>query len=453
MGAKVKEQVSDEQMAKAQKFWAVVSQLVDVDDYTDDYEGKTLEPTYGVSQGDDGTRYVYTNTAAAATERFADLVDRDDIDETTESYTYQDPDVGRLVYTKGSGRVLATVDVDIKQIPGLKKIVYVPGAYANGTFTGRAYYRFGDVVSRQNINYDNEEFTEYWICVRPAFGPEGKGDSHWVCLSQLPKKNVEHYHSNSNGNDYYLPKGLGKNEEQMQNLAEMLFAIYFPDEWESNIEDYVNSNIGLKIFNDFSLDKIQYHNQYFWKNVQDAWRDLGILKKALDYNLGEETFKQMLKGDGLHLFYKGYSWYQSLSWNCSLYEANYKNATLGGKDANMHKAYLKEHTYNMQAKVFDCRQLGPAGMDSYQPFVIGKQPRWAIRHATGKELASGGRYDKQEAIPGVTQVYRYYYNVNMTPQVRKANPEVTEEGIVENAAANGGTYMVGDVVKDQFGNR
>ena len=95
------QQAQDAKQEKSQKFWAVVSQLVDVDDYTDDYEGKTFEPTYGVAQGDDGTRYVFTNTAAAAAARFADLVERDDIDENTETYTYDDPDVGTLTYTKG----------------------------------------------------------------------------------------------------------------------------------------------------------------------------------------------------------------------------------------------------------------------------------------------------------------------------------------------------------------
>ena len=118
------EQELEAKQAKAQKFWAVVSHLVDVDDYTVDYEDKTFEPTYGVTQGTDATtRYVYTNTAAAAAERFADLVGRSDIDENTLSYNYTDPDVGTLVYTKGTGRNLATVKVDIKQIPNLKQII------------------------------------------------------------------------------------------------------------------------------------------------------------------------------------------------------------------------------------------------------------------------------------------------------------------------------------------
>ena len=262
------QQAADAQQEKALKFWNVVSQLVDVDDYTADYENKTFEPTYGVLLGTaTDTRYVYTNTAAAAAERFADLVERDDIDENTQSYTYSDPDVGTLIYKKGTGRTLATVDVDIKQIPSLKKIVYMSGAYANGYFKGRAYYRFGDVVSRQVQGYDGEPVDEYWICVRPSFGPENKGESHWVCLNVLPKKNVWHYHSNTNNNNYYLPKGLDTNKEQMQNLAEMLYAIYNSEKWWDNVGDRDDTT---PMFHDFDKGNRHLHNRYFWQNVRNA---------------------------------------------------------------------------------------------------------------------------------------------------------------------------------------
>ena len=460
-GTKPNEKEQQEQEAKqkkAEKFWNVVSHLVDVDDYTDDYEGKTFEPTYGVIQGNDSTtRYVYTNDAATAAARFADLVEQKGIDENTLSYTYSDPDVGTLVYTKGTGRNLATVEVSIKQIPTLKKIVYVPGAYANGSFRGRAYYRFGDVVKRNNINYDHQEFTEYWICVRPAFGMEGKGDSHWVCLSELPEKNVKYYHSDTNGLDYWLPTGLGSSEEHMQNLAEMLFAIYFPEEWEENVRDYCNSETGLKMFHDFDPGKIEYHNQHFWKNVYNEWREKNILENALDYHLGEDAFRQMLKGDGLHLFYKGYSWWFWSSWTCTLYEANYKDAGFGNlnKEKNMHRAILKEYPHDMQEKGIDCRKTGPVNWNNYKAYVYGDQPRWTIRHATGKELMQkGSKYDQQEPIDGVEEVYRYYEDVVPTTNYRNQEPEKTEEGvIVGKANPNCGTYMLGDVLKDEYGNR
>jgi len=425
------QQAQDAQQAKAEKFWAVVSHLVDVDDYTPDYADKTFEPTYGVAQGNDGTRYVYTNTAAAAAERFADLVERDDIDENTQTYTYDDPDVGKLVYTKGTGRNLATVDVDIKQIPTLKKIVYVPGAYANGSFRGRAYYRFGDVVKRPVQDYNGNNVDEYWICVRPSFGLEGKGDSHWVCLNVLPKKNVWHYHSKTNGKDYYLPTGLGTNQEHMQNLAEMLYAIYDPVQWQENVSDIANT--GLEMFHDFDKTKYTLHNQYFWKNVQRQWKNKDILKKAFNYTGSEADFKQMLfEGvylSGLHLLYYGYSWYTSVSWNATLYEAIYMNGA-ANKEKNMHMANYEKPERHMKEIGFDCRKRGQDLFSDYKTFFNdGVDYRWTVRHATGKELASDGRYDVRTAIRGVEEVYRYYHDVVPTPADAYAttDPEETPE--------------------------
>ena len=422
-------QAKDIKQEKARKFWAVASQLVDVDDYTTDYEDLTFEPAYGVTQGTDATtRYVYTNTAAAAAERFADLVERDDIDENTESYTYSDPDVGTLAYHKGTGKILATVDVDIKQIPTLKQIVYMPGAYANAYFVGKAYYRFGDVVSRQVEGF-NGKVTEYWICVRPAFGPEYKQESHWVSVSELPKNKVFSYYSESVKKHYYLPKGLGTNKEQMQNLAELLYAIYFPETWQKNIMTYANNKDKLTMFHDFDAGKLVYHNQHFWENVQKQWSEKKILEKVFGFKGTVEEFKKKLSGDeGLRLLYNGYSWWTTTSWNCSLYEAVYQNNSGDVyKERNMHKADYVTHTNNVKGFEVDCRKMGPENIAKYKQFFGGKEyTRWAVRHATGKELDKFNRWHEKVAITDVTEEYRYYKHAVPTETLND-DPEVTPE--------------------------
>ena len=455
------QQAEDAKQEKSQKFWAVVSQLVDVDDYTDDYEGKTFEPTYGVAQGDDGTRYVFTNTAAAAAARFADLVERDDIDENTQSYTYDDPDVGKLVYTKGTGKILATVEVSIKQIPTLKKIVYIPGAYANGNFQGKAYYRFGDVVSRTVVGLgahgNDTTLTEYWVCVRPSWGMEGKGDSHWVCLNALPKKNVKHYHSKSNGKDYYLPTGLSSSEEHMQNLAEMMFAMANPGEWEENVGQHGAD--GLRMFHDLNRNNIKYHNRYFWQSVVRAWRTYNVSEKVLGMTSEDMARWYTLHGNmpDIRLLHSGYHWFFTTSWYCTLYEAcySYDNATPAKK--NMHSVAYNKVEKHMQEMDLDCRVMGPDGYDNYSDFFDNDdEPRWTVRHATGKELAADGKYNPKEPIDGVKEVYRYYRDVKPTKNLNE-NPEVTQESdvlpLAKNVENGYGVYMLGDVVKDEYDNR
>lgn len=199
------EKEAAEKADKANKFWEVASQLVGSSAYTEDYQDKTFEPTIGVAdEGNSQTRIVLTNSPAAAAQLYSYLVGAEGIDENTASHTFQDPDVGTLTYTKtGDGRSWATVDVNIKQIPHLTKIIYRSAEQGgdNAFFGGgTAYYRFGDVISRQITTFSGQAATEYWICVRPSFDPEGKGESHWVTVCPLPKENVWEYHGTKSSN-------------------------------------------------------------------------------------------------------------------------------------------------------------------------------------------------------------------------------------------------------------
>ena len=290
------------------------------------------------------------------------------------------------------------------------------------------------MIKRKADGYPNGQVDEYWICVRPAFGKEGKEDSHWVCLNVLPKKNVEFYHSDTSDKDYYLPKGLGTNEEHMQNLAEMLYAIYNPKRWEQNVSYYADNESKLKMFHDFSANNLKFHNRHFWTNVQRQWRDKGILKKAFNYSDTDNNFKRMLSGadeelvdSGLHLLYKGYSWWWKSSWNCTLYEAVYKNG-FARNELNMHQVTTKKQTQDMSDVNLDCRKMGEENSDNYNNFFAdGMNYRWTVRHATGKELTPPGAvYNKKAMISGTEVVYRYYQHVNPTVDL-EADPEETPE--------------------------
>ncbi len=428
-----------EAQEEASKFWSVVGQLVSVDDVTDEYEGKTFEPTIGMpDETKPLARIVSTNDMQTAAQRFADLIDASDIDENTTNYIWTDPEIGTMTYTKGGiEENWATVDADIKAVPHLKQIIYkVGGEGDNSTFDGgRAYYRFGDVISRElDVVYseDNNDrrgtITEYWICVRPSFDPESKGDSHWVCVNTVSDKNYK-YWAGSNKTDYWVPYSLTTNKENMQNFAELLYAICFPGTWYENVNNYHTDGSlygfsGLPIFADFKKKYIQFHNQYFWQNVQNAWVKNKVAEKALNLP-GLSTLIDIIRNDGVRLLYKGYHWLFRTSWNCELYEAIYTNGTKT-KEYNLHHLETKTHKQNMKDIEFDVREMGKK-FENYEKF-FGKDGkyRWAIRYATGKELAKNGRYDPQQQINGVTDVYRYYRDVVRTNDLW-LEPEITKE--------------------------
>ena len=413
------EPTTDDELA----FWSIVGQLTDPENYTAEYQDKTFEPTIGVALNESSyDRVVETNDPAAAALRFANLVGLENFDPATPKYTYSHPAVGTLVYTKSTDEAsLASVKVTIKQMPHLANIVYMTAkqmGYNDHSFRGSAYYRFGDVLSRSLP----EGKTEYWVCVRPAFGPEEKQISRWICVNTVPDKYVAQ--RSGSGQQWFVPNsGISRDNENMQNLAEMLYAIAHPSQWEENVNNY-NKNTaafydkGMPFFTDFNKNNIQYHNRYFWERVHKAWTEKGIFQTV--FGVDEADFLRRLDANGLHLLYRGNLW-SSISL-CTLYEAVYTEGTTDNEH-NMHHAEYPSRKNDVNNKVLDCRSMS-GNTGNYMSFFNDDGAlRWVIRHASGGELASDRRFHVKYAINGLTEVYRYndYYG----PIDMEADPEIT----------------------------
>ena len=408
---------------------AVLDYLADLDEVESsevDLLSQQFEPVIGVPDGDkESVRIVNTNTMELAAERFADLVGAE-IDENTPSYTWTDEKMGTMTYTKNTdGTAWATVEVNIKQVPQLQKIIFRSPDQGdeNAAFKGRAYYRFGDVVRRKVQESSYKTIDEYWVCVRPAFGPEKKEDSHWACINVVPVKNIYTYTKLST---MYFPTKLGESKEHMQNLAEMVYAILNPGTWESNISSNVD-NKKMKMFGDFNKNNLKYHNKYFWQNVCNGWdkMDIKIGNSTYDiWNLLFETEKQYVDEEvnntarGMKLLYKGYSWVKKEK-VIHLWQANYTSGL--GVNCNMHKATFTEPRCDLSAKTawtLDFRQTG-GNQYNYMKFFNPDSNngdtmlRWCVRIATGKELANKKwNGNVKQAIPGVEEIYRYYRDVD-----------------------------------------
>ena len=446
-------------MEHAETFWSVAANLVSPFDVTTEYEDKTFEPTIGSPlDGSSTIRVVNCGSMASAASRFTSITGVE-IDENTTSYTYQNDAVGTLVYTKTNDATsLATIDVSIKQIPHLQKIIFKTSEQmgANGKFSGTAYYSFGDVIA-----LDNEDgLQEYWVCVRPALGPAGKEDTHWVTLSQLPDKNVWTYDGKKKPITFRLPQQLGTDEIQMQNLAELLYAVCNPEQWWKNLQD----NKGVDLFGDLYHERAQYFNQYFWQTVQKFWSDKSagqsISEKLFGYDF-DEMKKIINDQNALHLLRKGFSWYTTSSNSPTLYEYTYSNGT--GNKSNMHSYKSKSVSKNVMTGdgiKLDCVADYTQNHWICPAFFGDEQPRFIFRFATGKELFG--------ADPGVFQSMKggkhnivdvYVLNEMLGIPTQSELKVFTEDDVtapdVNNKAANErtGVYVEGVVVKDEDGTR
>ena len=475
-------------VSKEDRFWAVVGQLVSPDSYTADYKGKTFRPAIGVPEdGDESVRVVLVNSPYAAASHYNDIV-RANIDEDTRTHTFYDPEVGTLEWNlDGSGKYWATVDVSIAAIPSLRQIVFRSPQQgdSNGSVgdDGSAWYRFGDVIQRQR-----DGITEYWVCIRPAFGKEGKGDSHWMSVSPLPDENIWPYYKEgkpftaSNGFDYSLPWKVGSSATYMQVLAEMLYAIYFPHEWHTNCTNYSTESMfgnpsGLPIFKDFHVSRLKWHNEAFWTNVQTAWKKLGVCKTV--FGITDNEMMAALKSpEGIFFLYDTSSWTTSFSNKPKVYQAQYRLVTNEPKKMNMHSQTLdpvsnqvvtpKSTTPSSTNYPFDIKKEVTVST----PYVVkehffgDKSPRWIIRIKSGEELSSSGKWDPQQPIPGFEPVrggefYRYYVNVFPEKSLMD-QPEISDlrRGVVNDPSSWSKTdftgdhyYELGDVLKDEDGRK
>ena len=439
-----------EKQERISSYWSVVGKLVSAADRTDDYAEKSFEPVIGIEDPSDSqTRIVSTNTLESARERFANLIGVD-VNEIGTAYTFKDDEIGTLVYSEG-GNSLATVEVNIRQIPHLSRIRYATPEQKgeNGKFDGAAYYRFGDVISVEN----SEGRNEYWVCVRPAFGKEGKETTHWITVSPVTKKNVLNYSSakSSNKREYNIQDDLKYDTEHMQNLAELLFAICFPSQWHDNITDIPS----MKMFHDMDKENIRFHNEAFWQNVQNYWEEFNVSEQVFGKPLS--YFASSLQSDGLYLLYDESSWNTWFYNGPTVHQAHYSN-TKGTVKANMHMAEYSKVQHDVINKKdpsqdLDYNVLTECTLD--HPYLVkpgffgDSNPRWIIRYAEGCELSSTGKYgdnDIRSKIPGALDVYRYYRDVNETNDL--ANSDLFPEVTPSTDGTPGASYFhAGDIIQ------
>ena len=432
------EEQADKDMADAATFWSVVGQLTDTP-MPDNWQNATYEPSIGEPDGtNSAVRIVNCADEESAAASASDLLGTS-ITTATQSYTYQNDLVGTLTYHKTGGSSLATVDVSIKQMPGLSQIIYkTPEQIGeNASFKGTAYYRFGDVVKK--LNKDGEY--DYWICVRPCLSFVSKTDSHWMTLSKLPSDYLKSQEKTVNGNKFkhQMPKNLANNSDHMQNMAEMVYAMTCPTDWAYNL----GTNKGyqkLKYFKDLNYEKyFKYNNEWFFTKVANGW-------EAHDGDLFQTIFGLSREDLKAHVQAKGFAMV-------------YGNATISSNDITL-TVYKYDGT-NLKTKssvkstgkwdyaAFDINQLMSKHYIDNEMVVADDGRYWVARYATGETLAKGAdatKFDTYKKMPNCEDVFVYNRDVehfDMTEETLKA----TEPKVAGEHGNQKGYYQLGDIIK------
>ena len=455
------EQENDRQFLLTSEFWQVVGQLSNAEVLPDDWQHATFEPGIGeASDKSSTTRIVLTNEAEAAAESFENLTGADV--SNLSSYEWK-RDFGSLTYQRlHDGTGWAAVDVDIKQMPGLKRIIYCTPEQQglNASVPGTPYYRFGDVIKK--LNEDGK--WEYWVCVRPCFGPEKKGDMHWMCLGNLPEKNIKSYTYTKQNRTWYWPVSLTTNYEHIKNLSEMTCAILEPVRWA----DHYERNQDEKLFHDFSYANIKYHNRYFWQLVQDAWNTPVPSEggKTVFELLFHRDKGQLLDGkQQLNFFYGSASGPGTFSWYMNLNLISVIVRTADSKGFQCRDLVKKTSNKSCEKKEFDIREYSEKGYSTKASDISFIEPGayvYPLRYATGKQLfgSQPNYYQTMDGANGIHDVYVFNKHYAQS-WGSDTNMKVFEEGDVQKLEiqtddANGHFYgisfwRIGDVVKDTEG--
>lgn len=321
--------ITSEQMAdKYYSLQRLLSAVAEVDSLPDNWNSDsfTAEPTLGTAQseGNSFVRLVVTNSAEDA-DRDYRLMTGETITGKATDGEWKKDGIGSLKFkVQNQPDLYATIDVDVKQLPHLTQIRFVPASAVgnNGWFSKpkEVFYQFGDII-RQEI----DGRTTLWVCVRPCNASGTLGKSHWCTLQKVPldSKNANYVKINT---DLVLPTKLGSAEsdgqKMVQNYFNVLRAIAAPETYTTvkGIDKISNTEF---LYDDLrAISYLWQSNKYFsaigMGSLQNTLSDVG---DDNDKNDAGEYDGEVEDGEGkIGVYYYGYSKKFFGKGNYNLYE-------------------------------------------------------------------------------------------------------------------------------------
>ena len=378
----------------ATALYRLVSQLSVCDSLPNNWKTATFEPKAGkvIDQSQPRVRTIAVNNAAEAVARYNSLTGKD-LPATTMSDTYKVDGVGTLQLNVGGAGTIATIDVDVKQMPQLQQLRLVSAADMgeNGHFKGEPYYRFGDVV----VDKDGC----FWICVRPAYSPNGKEDTHWMSF-QVTYENVTGCQRGKCETQFYVTN-LGVQKEKMQYLAQLMAIMVNPIGYKNaagNGNFFNGTGLGGLQPAAMPVDSLVRQARLWEKN--NVWRM--IAPEGLVLTGGSETFKERFKKDVVFIYEKCRTDRYSLLVPTATYSYEDGDGFYSGDPV------YETVTVDMKEVAFDIR-------NEYIRFGVSKDKSYpvpdafVVRYKNGYQLSSNWLFSPSatDSIPGVTTIHRF----------------------------------------------
>ncbi len=290
-------EVTNKTYETRQSLLCLLGMTADVDSLPDNWNnGYTAEPTIGqeASEGNPYVRLVATSSVEDAC-RYYQFMTSQKSDGTLTSDIWTHDDIGTLKFTaENQTDLYATVDVDVKQLPHLTQIRFVP-ATALGDNAKSYWYMPGDIIKQEN---PNEEPT-YWMCVRPCI--EGsKGRSHW-CTFQLnsttqKNPNFAEFEGKTYGK-LTLPTKLAKSQGDAARMIQHYFTELLLLADASRYDNNDITSFGELNKNTFTANNLR-DLKYMWDEL-DIWPTIA---PTIDLRT-----KLNVKNPQAYVFYNGYS--------------------------------------------------------------------------------------------------------------------------------------------------
>ena len=349
---------------------------------------KTLEG-FVLDESQPFVRSVAIDDMDGAIEYYNELTGRELSSPKTDTWKLED--VGTLTFTPvNRADCLATIDVNVKQLPDLTQLRLVPQTAfpENGSsFTGEPYYHLGDVI--------RDKEGSYWICVRPCYAPTTV-QSWWIsfnitstCMMTKAEPGLQRQN---------VPYNLGNKKAANGYAVQLISVLLRSSEY---LQKYGSTTFGKNDCGLANLPKDAMPNDGITKIVSN-WETKNIWNLVKPTGMSASDFKNYFK-DNLTLivnsaqFLKG-----SPEMKIELSHLNGASDFYRTGPANVYASF------NMQKMSFDISSYATKGTGNAAD--VGNKAL-VMRFKDGKALAVNGRnYESQsptEPIEGTTDIYRF----------------------------------------------